>query len=132
MLAKEWKIRKLKEQREFIERTMEEIFSKREDGDLSYSYIGHIFPEVKEYFKKEGFTIIEVKDEQVSDNPRGFPVYLFIPNEQVLILSEEELKQAEEYEPDETSESQNLMDGGSGHNGEGDPIDAFLGAIFGR
>ena len=129
MLAKEWKIRKLKEQGKFIKERLEGIFSKRDDGDLSFMYVGHIFSEVKEYFEKEGFTITQVENEQLSAKMHGLPMYLLIPNEQALILSEDELKQAEEYEPDETPEPQNPSDGSTDDD---DPVAGFLGAIFGR
>lgn len=128
MLAKEWKIRKLKEQGKFIKEMMDGIYSERRDGDISYRYVGHVFPEVKEYFEKEGFTVTKVENEQLSAKHHGFPVYLFIPNEQLLALSEEELERAKAYRADETPESQNPRDGST----DNDPVNAFLGAIFGR
>ena len=101
MLAKEIKIRNLKQQREFIRRMLELHKSIPEiDGNTAYCYEGELFPEVIEYFEKEGFTIRQFFSadgewEAVSDE--GFPMYLFTIDDEIE-LSEEEMKQAEDME----------------------------------
>ena len=101
MLAKEIKIKNLKQQREFIESELKclSLFP-RNDGDPSYLYIGNLFPEVSEYFEQRGFDVSQVmtldgSSEVLTDT--GYPVYLFTISDE-LILNGNELKEAEEVE----------------------------------
>lgn len=61
MLAKEMKIRNLKKQREYIRKGLEDVATLQDDGDCSYVYVGHIFPEVVSYFESEGYRITQVE-----------------------------------------------------------------------
>ena len=101
MLAKEIKIKNLKQQREFIESELKclSLFP-RNNGNPSYVYIGNLFPEVSEYFEQQGFVVSQVmtldgNSEVLTDT--GCPAYLFTISDE-LMLSEEELKEAEEVE----------------------------------
>ena len=104
MLAKEIKIQNLKRQREFIKAQLSKMLnSPREDGDPAYRYVGQVFPEVIDYFSKEGFKVeLITSSDSLAAATKGMPVYLFTISESV-ILSEEELKRAEEveYNPDD-------------------------------
>lgn len=90
MLAKKLKIETLKQQREFILDNLNQRLeiAKKTNGDMSYIYKGHIYHEVEEYFKKEGFTITPIGSEK-----QGQPLFLFTINCE---LSKEELNTAEE------------------------------------
>lgn len=89
MLAKEIKIKTLKKQREFIEQEISTKGIQDNAGNTSYIYAGHVFPEVIEYFEKEGFIVEKVKNQQL-------PLYLFVVGD--IKLTEEELKEAEAYD----------------------------------
>ena len=125
MLAKEVKIKTLKRQREFIEEKLMKISTSQNDGDSSYSYVGYVYPEVIKYFEDEGFVVTPVKSEMVTAMAKGRPVYLFTVGD--IKLSEEELKQAEEYEVEveEDEDKDDLPDfirallGGGSHMPEG-------------
>ena len=95
MLAKEIKIKTIKKQREFIKNQLASAIN-REDGDCAYTYVGHIYPEVIQYFQSEGFVVTLVKSDLMLAMTKGVPIYLFTVNS--IALSEEELKQAEEYD----------------------------------
>ena len=96
MLAKENKIKTLKIQREFIKRQLAQIPIQSRDGDPSYTYVGHIYPEVIKYFENEGFVVTLVESDILTALTKGKPVYLFTVGD--IELSEEELKQVEKYE----------------------------------
>ncbi len=93
MLAKEIKIKTIKRQREFITEQLASTVN-REDGDCAYTYVGYIYPEVIQHFKSEGFTVKPVESDLMLAMTKGVPIYLFTVG---IGLSEEELKQAEEY-----------------------------------
>ncbi len=98
MLAKELKIKFLRRQREFIEKQLSH--ASKEDGDTSYRFVGHVYPEVIEYFEKEGFIVTKVESDMLTMVTKGLPVYLFIVGD--IKLSDEEMKEAESYyEPEE-------------------------------
>ena len=107
MLAKEIKIKMLKMQREFIENRLKKIPAERKDGDSSYVYVGDIYPEVINYFESEGFVVTLVKSELVQAFTKGKPLYIFTIDKNIA-LTQEELKQAEEYE--ENNEEDQLED----------------------
>lgn len=94
MLAKEIKIKTIKKQREFITKQLNQI-TNREDGDCAYTYVGYIYPEVIQHFKSEGFAVKLVESDLMLAMTKGVPIYLFTVGG--MVLSEEELKQAEEY-----------------------------------
>ncbi len=97
MLAKEIKIKTLRRQREFIEK---QLNASKGDGDTAYRFVGHVYPEVIEYFEKEGFIVTKVESDVLNMMSRGLPVYLFIVGD--IKLSDEEMKEAESYyEPEE-------------------------------
>lgn len=99
MLAKEIKIKNLRKQREFIEKQLSHTTSK-EDGDTAYRYVGHVYPEVIEYFENEGFMVTKIESDMLTMMTKGLPVYLFTVGE--VKLSDEEMKEAESYyEPEE-------------------------------
>lgn len=67
MLAKEIKINNIKRQREFIKKQLENrLKHPNKDGDTAYRYIGHILPEVIEYFKGEGYNVERVVSEELT------------------------------------------------------------------
>lgn len=101
MLAKELKIKTMKKQREFIQQQLSNVDT-RDDGDTAYRYVGHIYPEVIKHFESEGFVVTQVNSELLSAMFKGLPVYVFTVGD--IKLSEEELKQAEAYEPKKNEE----------------------------
>ena len=109
MLAKELKIATLKKQREFIEKALKKLSELREDGNSSLVYAGVVYPEVIKHFKEEGFTVKLIHSDSLLSKTGGNPIYLFAVDDEV-DLSEEELKQAEEYEPKKTFEDESLGD----------------------
>lgn len=108
MLAKEIKIKTLKRQREFIEKQLRQITMDRDDGDSAYSYVGYIYPEVIKHFEKEGFVVKLLKSDMLLVATRGLPMYLFTVGD--IALSSEEMKQAEEYEPDDEEKEEDEDD----------------------
>lgn len=96
MLAKEIKIKTLKKQRKFIEKQLKGITTCREDGNDIYVYVGHVHPEVIKYFESEGFDVTIVRSEMFMALTKGMPAYVFTVGD--IKLTEEELKQAEEYD----------------------------------
>lgn len=99
MLATEIKIKALKKQREFIEAQLKRI-PEREDGDSAYPYVGHVYAEVIKYFEEQGFTVTRLQSDSLMSFSRGMPVYLFTVDDSIA-LTAEELKQAEEYTPED-------------------------------
>lgn len=98
MLAKELKIGNLKRQREFIKKQLEYLRDHpREDGNTTYRYTGYLFPEVIEYFKKEGFSVLRANNDMLETMNGGNPVNLFIPS-MGISLSEDEKEEAEKVE----------------------------------
>ena len=108
MLAKEIKIKTLKKQREFIREQLNVFPTNRSDGNSGYIYVGYIHPEVIKYFESEGFVVTCVKSDLLSALTKGMPVYLFTIGD--IELSEEELKQAEEYEPKDEEDGEHDED----------------------
>lgn len=122
MLAKEIKIRNLKKQRNFIEKDLLKVMSLREDGDVVYYYRGHLFQEVKEYFENEGFNVerIDPPGKLASILGGGMPVYCFTLKD--IELTEEELEQANAYEP-ENSEEEDAAEDAETEEGVDDVVD---------
>lgn len=96
MLGKEVKIATIMKQRRFIEQQLKDAPKRSKDGDVSYRYVGHVYPENIEFFQNEGFFVYEPSNDLLSAMAHGLPVYIFIPDDEKIILTEEELKQAEE------------------------------------
>ena len=94
MLAKEIKIRTIKQQREIIKEAINNIASYKGDGDSAYIYVGHVYPENIEYFKSEGFEVTKLESDLLIAFAKGMPVYLFTIRDDV-VLTEEEMQQAE-------------------------------------
>ena len=99
MLAKEIKIRNIKQQRDFIMNQLKEYLMEhpRNDGNTAYRYVGHVLPEIVDYFKGEGFDVKCLISDMILSATQGMPIYLFTISDNV-VLSDEELKAAEEFE----------------------------------
>ena len=97
MLAKEIKIKNIKKQREFIESQLRKVSELNTDGDISYTYIGYIFPEVQKHFVKEGFKINQYMSDFIAAFTKGHPINLFTIKDDV-VLSDAELEEAENVE----------------------------------
>ena len=95
MLAKEIKMANIKKQREFIKAQLKKVSLTNNDGDTSYPYVGHLFPEVKQYFKKEGFKIVEFNNDTIASLTKGRSIHLFTVNDETVLLSYKELEEAE-------------------------------------
>ena len=96
ILAKELKIQNLKRQREFIKSTVELMIKEPDkDGDTTFVYVGHVFPEVIAYFQGEGFCVKKVSDGTIET--RYIPVYLFTISDKT-ILDDDDGKKAEEVD----------------------------------
>lgn len=116
MLARELKIKNLKTQREFIQK---QIISRArmEDGCVFCNYVGYIYPEVIEYFEKEGFVITKIESELLTAINGGLPTNIITVGD--FKLTEEELQEAEDYD---LTEGEVLEDNAS----------EFLAALLGR
>lgn len=95
MLARDLKIKNLKRQREFIQKQIIGR-ARMEDGCVIGKYVGNIYPEVIEYFEKEGFVITKIESELLTAIHGGLPTNIITVGN--LKLTEEELKEAENYE----------------------------------
>ena len=121
LLAKEIKIQTIRKQREFIRKQLLKV-ARSVDGDASYRYVGHVFPEVIKYFEEEGFVVTKVQSDLLLAMTKGVPVYVFAIDDLVK-LSEEELQQAEAYDYEEQRAAK-FRDEDDG--------DSFLEMIFGH
>lgn len=94
MLAKSLKIKNLKRQREFITgMIMNLINNPPRDGNTSFLYMGTIFPENWEYFKNEGFDILQLNFIEYTAEAKGMPIFR-ISVKSELTLDDEEMKLA--------------------------------------
>lgn len=66
------------------------------DGNTVYRYVGHVLPEVVKYFENEGYDVKCFSSIEIIAMTKGYPLYLFTISD-LVTLSDEELKQAEEY-----------------------------------
>lgn len=105
MLARENKIKTLKKQREFIKKQLSN--ADKGDGDTSCVYVGYVYPEVINYFKNEGYEVEKVELDKVGKLTVWRPIYIFYIGDDIK-LTEEEMKQAEKYEPDKKEDDENL------------------------
>lgn len=87
MLAKETKIHNLIHQRNFI-RVM--LKAPKKDGDPAYRYYGYVYPENREYFKKEGYDITTITSLEALKITEGLPLNIFTPCEEITLTAEEE------------------------------------------
>ena len=94
MLAKEIKIAKLKEQREFIMSELQKDLTSKANTPIGYLYAGHLFPEVISYLQSEGFEVKELSAEISFSASKGFPLHIITPRND-LVLSKEEKEMAE-------------------------------------
>ena len=89
MLARGIKKRQLFQQRKFIQKGLECAATRKRDGDCSYVYIGHLYPENVEYFRNEGFNISLIESETLKGKTLGIPVFLFTIANDVRLTPEE-------------------------------------------
>ncbi|MBR6033837.1 MAG: hypothetical protein IKP28_03765 [Clostridia bacterium] len=89
MLARDIKKRQLFQQRRFIQKGLDRTVTRKGDGDCSYLYIGHLYPENVEYFRKEGFSICLIESETLKGKTLGIPVFLFTVASDVRLTPEE-------------------------------------------
>lgn len=110
MLAKEIKIKTLRRQQNFIEGQIKKAVSSK-DADHSYAYVGHVYPEVIEHFKKEGFNVQIITSEWALALSKGRALNVFTVRDDIT-LSAEEQKQAEEYQQsiDNTDDETGIAD----------------------
>lgn len=111
MLAKEIKIRTIKQQREFIENVIDKTVAKQSDGGCTFRYIGYVYPEVIKHFEEEGFKVEINTSDGVLIQTHGLPLCIFTVRDDIT-LSDEEQKQAEEYQQpiDNTDDEPDLVD----------------------
>ena len=95
MLAKEIKIQNVKKQRTFIEHQLTENSIVNKDGDISYTYVGYLFPEVRKYFEDEGFVITDFISNEIAPHTQGRTIHVFTLSDE-LTLSDEDWEEAEE------------------------------------
>ena len=95
-LAKDVKIQNLLVQRDYIASQLKSTKENpRENGDTSYIYIGHVFPENCDHFRREGYDVRQLKSELLTALAHGRPVFLFTIGNDVT-LTEEDLRLAQE------------------------------------
>ena len=95
MLAKEIKIQNVKKQRTFIEHQLTENSVVNKDGDISYSYVGYLFPEVRKFFENKGFVITDFISNEIAVHTQGRTIHVFTLSDE-LTLSDEDWEEAEE------------------------------------
>ena len=95
MLGRKIKIMTILRQREFITRQLEDT-GYAANGNPAYTYIGYIYPENEAYFYSEGWRITEVKCDILTADVEGLPIWLFRPQDDIM-LTDEELEKAEQY-----------------------------------
>ncbi len=105
MLAREMKIKTIKQQREFIKAALSAY---RKDGNPSYSYVGQVYPEVVHYFEKEGYFVTKLNFEGLLVRTAGQPVYRFTISD--FHLTDDEFKEAEDYKPENTPDNLSFED----------------------
>ena len=108
MLGKEIKIATLMKQRRFIEEQLKRAPERSNDGDVSYRYVGHVYKENIKFFENEGFFIYREYSEKLVAEVHGLPVYVFVPDDEKLILTEEELNQSKETAKNTAEDEDNL------------------------
>lgn len=86
MLARETKIHKLIQQRNFIEVQLGLL---NKDGDPSYRYVGYLYPENREYFAKEGYVITTISTVEAFKITEGLPLNIFTPSDDIVLTTEE-------------------------------------------
>lgn len=94
-LGRSLKIAKIVEQRNYIEKAInEKIQMSGENGDPSIIYTGHIFPENMLWLtEEEKINIFKVKETQHCPKKYGIPSYVLVPSSDIL-LNEEEMKES--------------------------------------
>lgn len=97
MLARDIKVKSILKQRSFIKNGLS-LVHKHKDGDPSYPYAGHLYPENKQYFEDEGLTVRKEDSEAIKATTNGLPIWVFTPNDMVITLTEEEMEEAKKYE----------------------------------
>lgn len=96
MLARKLKVMTLEKQKRYLIDKLTEGAKKSKDGNAMFVYSGTLYPEVINYFKKEGFKITLVKSELLCAMHHGMPTYLFEVCEDIELTAEEKIE-SEEY-----------------------------------
>lgn len=91
MLAKDQKIKTLKQQQEIIKKK-----SSNSSG-AAFTYVGELYPETRKYLSTEGYNAVKVPMEFSITFTGGLPLYVIKVKDDIL-LTEEEMKQAESIE----------------------------------
>jgi len=99
MLARKLKISTLKRQQNFIQERLEALGNSK-DGNIAFTYVGHLYPEVKRHFELQGFDIKTVRSDSLEALTYGIPVYIFTPSNEIT-LTDTELEEAENYVVDD-------------------------------
>ena len=108
MLAKDIKIAKLKQQREFIMENLVKEKNSPRNKALGYGYVGYIFPEVTAYLNEEGFTVKEIHSDEWLAKSMGLPLHLIVPSDEIQ-LTPEEIMAAEEVVTTQNDESETIL-----------------------
>jgi hypothetical protein len=88
MLGKEYKIKCLRKQKDFITEQLKAAANSRE-GNPWYTYQGDIFPEVIDYIKNQGYTVNIIEEGTFKESRlEGLPIYI-ISNASIELTPEE-------------------------------------------
>jgi len=92
MLAKIAKMQNLRKQRDYIYSQLTYLIQNSEDGDITYHYLGQIFPENVRYFEEEGFKIVKVQTDLLTSLTLYPELNVFVIGD--IELSMDELEQS--------------------------------------
>lgn len=91
MLAKDQKIKTLKQQQETIKKKASN------SSGAAFTYVGELYPETRQYLSEEAYDVIKIPMEFSITVTGGLPLYVIKVKDDIL-LTEEEMKQAESIE----------------------------------
>ena len=89
-IAKRAVIANISKQREVL---LNALVKTKRDGDPTLRYVGFLFPENRAFFEKEGFVITTAKSSRPEHE--GFDINIFVPNAEAMVLTGEEMAEAE-------------------------------------
>lgn len=80
---------------DFIEKQIKILNSPlNESGNTSYTYFGDLICEVNAYFQNKGIEVLSFEDPETRRQNKGNAMYVFFPDTESCVLTEEELAEA--------------------------------------
>lgn len=104
-IAKRAVIANISKQREIL---LHALVKTKRDGDPTLRYVGFLFPENRAFFEKEGFVITTAKSSRPEHE--GFDINMFVPNAEAMVLTGEEMAEAEAICDSEISSVEEMLE----------------------